>query len=173
MNHSTCCGSSWSKKADSFMSKFVIFSISSDESSKSKISIFSAIRSGRTDLAKATIPLWINHRRTTCPIDFPYCLPISANIGLVNRSWRPSANGAHASTWTPYFSCHSWSSIRWFYGFTSIWLIWGVTSFKPTNSIIFEDLKFEIPIARNLPDFWPATNARQAPYISPYGWWIK
>ena len=73
INHSTCWGASWSKNADSFISKAAIFSRSAFESSKSKISMFSTIRSGRTDFAKATIPRCINQRSTTWPTVLPYC----------------------------------------------------------------------------------------------------
>ncbi len=68
------------QRFDSFMSKATIFSIPSFESSKSKLSMFSAFRSGRTDFAKATPPLCINQRNTTYSTVFPYCLPISVNM---------------------------------------------------------------------------------------------
>ncbi len=58
-----------------------MWAISSSVRVKSKMSRFSAIRSGRTDLGMATMPRWVSQRSTTWATDLPCASRIAVDPG--------------------------------------------------------------------------------------------
>lgn len=89
-------------------------------SSKSKMSMFSAMRSARTDLGIATTPRWVSQRSTTWATDLPCFSPIWLSSWLVNRPFLPSANPPQDWICTPCPRMSTWSAVRWKNGWVSI-----------------------------------------------------
>ena len=54
------------------------------------------------DFGITTTFLCISQRNTTCAMDLPYLLAMAANVSFRNKSFFPSANGAHDSICTPF-----------------------------------------------------------------------
>ena len=137
-----------------------IRSISSWESSKSKMSMFCSIRSGVIDFGKTTLPSWMCQRRTIWPGVRPCASAISTITGSSRAA--PCASGLQASVTMPRSACSRRRPGCVRYGCSSIWLTAGVT---PVSSMIrrrWAGWKFETPIARASPAFCASISACQA-----------
>ena len=111
--HFAMAGSRWSKKTLALVSSVAMAARSSARSSKSKMAKFSAMRSGRTYLGMATTPRCVSQRSTTCATLRWYVAARFCSSSLVKRWLRPSANGPHDSSCTPFSCKNCWVSTCW------------------------------------------------------------
>ena len=157
---STMFGSSYASHSDLFSSNVRICCISSSVSSKSKMSIFSSMRSLCEDFGITTIPRCTLKRRMTCAGVLPYFLAMAMSIGVRN-SWirRCSASGPHASCCMPSFRIHPYNASYWKNGCVSTWFTAGFTSLKAVRSAIRSAEKLLMPMARKYPSLYKSSNA--------------
>ena len=133
--------------------------ISASVSSKSKMSMFSRIRSGVTDFGKTMLPSWMCQRR----IAWAGVFPCAAAIGAIVSSSRCQAlaSGLQASVAMPCSACQRRSSACWSQGWSSTWLTVGRVEVSRSSRSRSSIRKLETPIVRAPPSSWIRSKARQ------------